>query len=63
MRWIVKLRDAQNHLKYWDGEAPTEANAAAKALEAHPNYWLVRAWPISDAEYAAIIKGGENVKG
>jgi len=55
MRWIVKLRNAKNELRYWDGEAPTEVNAVANALERYPNWWIVRAWPLNEAERQAIL--------
>lgn len=55
MRWIVKLTNGGGLLRYWDGEASSEVGAVAKALDANPNHWVLRSWPVSDSEYAAII--------
>lgn len=60
MRWIVKLRNAQNRIRYYDVDTSSEVNAVAKALEANPDWWLVKAWPVSDAEQARIIGDGND---
>ncbi len=59
MRWIVKLSNGTGFC-YVDLEDGSEVGAVAKALEANPSYWLVRAWPLSEAERQAIIRGNPN---
>lgn len=58
MRWIIKLRNAKNELRYVDLIASSEVGAVASALDANPDWWLVRAWPVTDAELREIEQGG-----
>lgn len=59
MRWIVKLTSYDGLFRYYDVDTEREVEAVASALEANPNHWVVRTWPVSQAEYAAII-GDDN---
>lgn len=57
MRYIVKLRNERNQLRYRDVEATCAAQASEAVLRENPNWWLVKVWPITETEAQYIFDG------